>query len=235
MAAGTILSVDESSNPNCMKTRIISLFTLVALSCGNTPSQHENNATEANQATGTDVRFNFDNGEVGKLPADWSGAAGTWFVAQDGSNKALKQAYKNEGDQFNICVENKLNYQNLEMEVRIKALEGEEDQGGGLVWRYRDAKNYYITRANPLENNFRVYKVVNGNRKQMESANISMKKGDWFTIKVVATANKIDCYYNGQKLLSHSDDTFPGAGLVGFWSKADAVSLFDDLNIKALK
>jgi len=214
-----------------MKT-IISLFSLAVLICGNTTSPL---APGDIQAAGTDVTFNFDNEEVDKLPADWTGATSTWLIAREGSNKAMKQAGKNEGDKFNICVQNKLTYQNLEMEVRIKALEGREDQGGGLVWRYRDAKNYYITRANPLENNFRVYKVVNGNRKQMESANVSIKKDEWYTIKVVMTGNRITCYYNGQKLLSHSDGTFPTAGLVGFWSKADAVSLFDDLKIKVLK
>jgi len=214
-----------------MKT-IISLFSLAVLICGNTTSQV---APEDMQATGTEVTFNFDNEEVDKLPADWTGATSTWLIASDGSNKAMKQAGKNEGDKFNICVQNKLTYQNLEMEVRIKALEGREDQGGGLVWRYRDAKNYYITRANPLENNFRVYKVVNGNRKQMESANVSIKKGEWYNIKVIMTGNSITCYYNGQKLLSHTDDTFPNTGWVGFWSKADAVSLFDDLKIKVLK
>jgi hypothetical protein len=211
---------------------IISLFSLAVVICANTTSRV---APEDTQAAGTDVTFNFDKEEVDKLPADWTGATSTWLIASDGSNKAMKQAGKNEGDKFNICVQNKLTYQNLEMEVRIKALEGREDQGGGLVWRYRDAKNYYITRANPLENNFRVYKVVNGNRKQMESANVSIKKGEWYTIKVVMTGNSITCYYNGQKLLSHTDDTFPTAGSVGFWSKADAVSLFDDLKIKVLK
>jgi len=184
---------------------------------------------------GDELKFNFDNEEVGKLPADWTAAVSTWVIALDGNNKAMKQAGKSEGDRFNICVQNKLKYQNLEMEVRIKPLEGEEDQGGGLVWRYQDSKNYYITRANPLENNFRVYRVVNGNRKQMKSANVTMTKGEWFTIKVVTTGNNIDCYYNGQKLLSHSDETFPNAGLVGFWSKADAVSLFDDFRVRPLK
>jgi hypothetical protein len=183
----------------------------------------------------SEINFNFDNDEVGKLPADWTPVVSNWVIALDGSNKAMKQAGKSEGDRFNICVQSKLKYVNLEMEVRIKPLEGEEDQGGGLVWRYQDAKNYYITRANPLENNFRVYKVVNGNRKQMQSANVKMQKGEWYRIKVVITGNNMDCYYNGQKLLSHTDDTFPNAGLVGFWSKADAVSLFDDLKIKSHK
>ncbi len=208
-----------------MKTKLGLLF-LVALCCG---------SAVMNRVKAQDAKFNFDNDEVGKLPADWTPATSTWVIALDGNNKAMKQAGKNEGDGFNICVQNKLKYQNLEMEVRIKALEGREDQGGGLVWRYVDSKNYYITRANPLENNFRVYKVVNGNRKQMESANVTFKKGEWYTVKIIMTGNSIDCYFNGQKLLSHTDDAFPTAGLVGFWSKADAVSLFDDLTIKALK
>jgi hypothetical protein len=188
-----------------------------------------------NRATAQAVTFNFDNDEVGKLPPDWTAATSTWMIALDGSNRAMKQAGKNEGDNFNICVQNKLMYQNLEMEVRIKALEGQEDQGGGLVWRYVDSKNYYITRANPLENNFRLYKVVNGNRKQMKSANVTFKKDEWYTVKVLVSGHTIDCYLNGRKLLSHTDDTFPNAGLVGLWSKADAVSLFDDLKITPLK
>lgn len=212
-----------------MKTRIVSFIVTAVLYCGVA------SVNESAAQTSADATFNFDNEEVGKLPADWTAAVSTWMISLDGANKAMKQAGKNEGDRFNICVQNKLKYQNLEMEVRIKALEGTEDQGGGLVWRYIDAKNYYITRANPLENNFRVYKVVNGNRKQMESANVTFKKGEWYNIKVVMSGNSIDCYFNGQKLLSHADETFPKAGLVGFWSKADAVSLFDDLKIKALK
>jgi len=206
-----------------MKTKIV-LVSVMTLSLSNATLKAQ-----------TDVTFNFDNEEIGGLPADWTAATSTWMIATDGTNKAMKQAGKSDGDRFNICVQNRLKYQDFEMEVRIKALEGEEDRGGGLVWRYIDAKNYYITRANPLENNFRVYKVVNGNRKQMQSANVKLTSGEWFTIKVVTTGNKIDCYYNGQKLLSHIDDTYKEAGLVGFWSKADAVSLFDDLKISVLK
>jgi hypothetical protein len=207
-----------------MKTRIMFLVSLLVLNLGATRAQSPD-----------EVVFNFDNEEIGKLPVDWTAAVSTWMIASDGANKAMKQAGKSEGDRFNICVQNKLMFQNLEMEVRIKPLEGEEDQGGGLVWRYKDAKNYYITRANPLEDNFRVYKVINGNRKQMKSVNIKMQKGQWYTVKVVTMGNQIDCYYNGQKLLSVIDDTYLNSGSVGFWSKADAVSLFDDFKIKNLK
>lgn len=208
-----------------MKTRIFVLLAAATL-CSN---------AALHQAAAQDASFTFDNEETGKLPQDWIAATSTWMIALDGNNKAMKQGGKSEGDRFNISVQSKLKYQDFEMEARIKALEGEEDQGGGLVWRYQDAKNYYIMRANPLENNFRLYKVVNGNRKQLESANVKMKTGEWFVLKVVMSGNNISCYYNGEKLLSHADDTFPKNGLVGFWSKADAVTLFDDLKVKVLR
>lgn len=208
-----------------MKTRICALLTAVTLCSSAT----------LHQVAAQDASFTFDNEETGKLPQDWIAATSTWMIALDGNNKTMKQAGKSEGDQFNISVQSKLKYQNFEMEARIKSLEGEEDQGGGLVWRYQDAKNYYIVRANPLENNFRLYRTVNGNRKQLETADVKMKTGEWFTLKVVMSGKSIVCYYNGTKLLSHTDDTFPKEGLVGFWSKADAISLFDDLKIKILK
>src|SRR5258706_1376422 len=170
-----------------MKTSISALVIVVVLCFGMAIS---NKVTAQGS---TEVIFNFDNEEVGKLPGDWTAAVSTWVIVLDGRNKAMKQAGKSEGDRFNICVQNKQKYLNLEMEVRIKALDGEEDQGGGLVWRYQDAKNYYITRANPLENNFRVYKVVNGNRKQMQSANLKLKLGECLTIKVIASGDKIEC------------------------------------------
>jgi hypothetical protein len=207
-----------------MKTRV-SFFLLIALSW----------STQWSLAQSADATFNFENDEVGKLPADWMAATGTWMIASDGGNKAMKQAGANEGEMYNICIQNKLKYQNLEMEVRIKPLEGKEDQGGGLVWRYRDEKNYYIARANPLEDNFRVYRVVNGNRKQLQSSDVKFKVGEWYAIKVVMSGSNISCSYNGQKLLSLTDDTYKDAGNIGFWSKADAVSLFDDFKVKAIK
>lgn len=218
-----------------MKTKSILGVMVIALSCSNATSNPEKFATEVIQSNDTDLVFNFDNDEAGKLPLNWTAATSTWMIAGDGNNHVMKQAAKNDGDQFNICVEIEQYYQDLEMEVRIKALEGNEDQGGGLVWRYQDKENYYIARANPLENNFRLYKVVNGNRKQLESAHVKMNRHEWFTLKVIMIGNHIECSYNGQKLIGYSDDTFHNKGLVGFWTKADAVSLFDDLKIKDLK
>ena len=110
----------------------------------------------------------------------------------------------------------------------MRAVAGEVDRGGGVVWRAKDAKNYYIARYNPLEDNFRVYKVVDGKRTMFKSAKTP---GDekWHTLRVTMVGSKITCYLDGQKHLETEDATFPLAGRIGLWSKADAQSYFDEL------
>jgi len=208
-----------------MQTKLISLLLFVV--CAG------NGATLAQNSP--DATLNFDKETTGKIPNDWTAASGTWVTAADGTNKAIKQVGKSKGERFNICINNKLKYQNLQLEVRIKPIEGVEDQGGGLVWRYHDPKNYYIARANPLENNLKIYKVVKGVRKEIKAVNVKMKAGEWYTLKVAMIGYTLNCYLNEQKLLNATDTTFPNAGQVGFWSRSDAISLFDDLKIKDLK
>jgi hypothetical protein len=208
-----------------MQIKFISLL-LLSVCAGNEAALAQNSP---------DATVNFDNETIGKLPKDWTAVTSTWAITNDGSNKTLKQTGKSKGEKFNICINNKLKYQNLQIEVRIKPMEGVEDQGGGLVWRYHDAKNYYLARANPLDNNLKVYKVVKGIRKEIKSVKLKMKAGEWYTLKVAMIGYTLNCYLNDQKLLSATDTTFPNAGQVGFWSRSDAISLFDDLKIKDLK
>ena len=121
------------------------------------------------------------------------------------------------------------------MSVKIKAFAGNEDRGGGLVWRYIDNNNYYIARCNPLEKNFRFYRVVNGNRKQLKSVKTDIgTPGEWFTMTIEMNGNKISCSLNGNKMIEATDDTYTKAGRVGLWSKADAQSYFDDLSVEMI-
>jgi hypothetical protein len=203
---------------------------MIMLACKSDDTQQAN----AQVANGRDTTITFSGTDVLKLPSGWSAEAGSWEITLESSNPVLKMK-SNTGSDFNITVLKSNYYQNCEIEAKVKAVQGDEDQGGGLVWRYIDAKNYYIVRVNPLENNIRLYKVVNGNRRQMQSEKTSVKIGEWFTVTVKAMGNSIECFLNDKKVFSDSDDTFPNPGLVGFWSKADAVSLFDDLKIKVLK
>jgi hypothetical protein len=206
-------------------------ISLVTLACKSDNPQQPNAPTQAN---GRDTTITFSNTDPSKLPSGWSAEKGDWLIDSEDANPVLKMT-NNNGHNFNIAVLESRYYQNIEIEARIKAIQGKEDQGGGLVWRYMNSRNYYIVRANPLENNMRLYKVVNNSRKQMQSVATTVKTGEWFTLKVKAQGDRIECYLNDALVISATDDTFSTPGLVGFWSKADAVSLFDDLKISVLK
>ena len=116
--------------------------------------------------------------------------------------------------------------------VSFKAVKGEKDQGGGLVWRYQDANNYYVARMNPLEDNFRVYKVVGGKRsKEFQSADVKVPAGEWHTLKIKHVGDHIECFLDGKKHLDVKDDSIDKAGKVGLWTKADAQTYFDNLKV----
>jgi len=189
-----------------------------------------------------DTIINFENYEIDKLPNGFTQTATgksqtlNWKVVNDNGNKVAAQLAKNKGEYFNLLVLDKPGYQNFTMSVKIKAVAGAEDRGGGLVWRYIDNNNYYIARCNPLEKNFRFYHVVNGNRKQLKSVKTDIgTSGEWFTMTIEMNGNKISCSLNGNKMIEATDDTYTKAGRVGLWSKADAQSYFDDLTISPIK
>lgn len=190
--------------------------------------------------------WDFDNYSAGKLPAGWSadktgeGPGSVWKVLADasapsGGNVLAQTSSDGPDDLFNLCVANDTSYGDLELSVRFKAVSGKNDKGGGLVWRYRDADNYYIARMNPLENNFRVYKVVKGERMQLDAADIEVPVGQWHRLKITHAGNQIRCYLDDKLHLEASDDTFATPGRIGLWTKSDAVTSFDDLQAKALE
>ena len=220
----------------------IAIVTLIA--CGNrpTPDGYETSRpVPVEYVASGDTTINFENDMEGNLPKGFTqtatGAKQTnkWKIVNDKGNKVVMQAAKNEGDYYNLLVLDKPVYQNLIMSVKIKAVSGDEDKGGGTVWRYIDNNNYYIARYNPLECNFRFYKVVNGNRKQLKSVDCNIASGVWCTMMIEMDGSKISCSLNGKKLIETTDETFKAAGRVGLWTKADAQSYFDDLIIHSLK
>jgi hypothetical protein len=174
--------------------------------------------------------WDFEADEPGRIAKGFSNEVGQWEVARDGDNRVLYQKAKNEDAVFNVALVQGTSYRDLDLSVRLRAVAGDLDRGGGVVWRAKDKKNYYIARYNPLEDNFRVYKVQDGKRTQFASAKVP---GDekWHTLRVTMMGAKITCYLDGQKHLEAEDTTFPEAGMIGLWSKADAQSYFDDLTI----
>lgn len=176
--------------------------------------------------------FRFDKQKTGIIADGWTNVLGKWIVRMDGENKVLAQKAQNKGNEFNVAVYDGASLKNVELSVDIRALSGNEDQGGGLIWRYIDSGNYYIVRFNPLEDNFRFYKVYKGRRIQLASAQATVPEGSWFNLKVVMKGSEGSCFLNGKKLISINDETFPAAGKTGCWTKADAVSDFDNFSLK---
>ena len=136
---------------------------------------------------------------------------------------------------FNLAIAQNVRFKDLDLTVRVKAVKGEEDQGGGPIWRCRDENNYYICRFNPLEGNYRVYKVVEGRRKQLDSVRIETQADRWYTVRVTMAGDRITCFLDGKKLLEAQDDTLTEPGMVGLWTKADAVASFDGLTVRPLE
>ncbi len=199
---------------------------------------HENGEDEDED----EVIFNFDDAQIGALPEGWTSARtgkgnlGIWKVVKDKSapsspNVLAQMSKENLGYHFSLAVADNTNYTDVEIELKFKAVDGQEDQGGGPVWRYQDPNNYYICRANPLESNFRVYKVVDGNRKQLKSARVDIPSGQWHSLKIENKGDHIQCWYNDKLYLDVRDDTFKD-GKIGVWTKADAVTYFDDIKVE---
>ena len=188
--------------------------------------------------------WSFEETAVGKLPDGWKvegtrqdGPLATWEVVEDtsapdgGKVLALTKPNHTSGETFNICWTDRVQFKDGKVELNFKANGGTEDQGGGPIWRVQDKDNYYICRANPLENNFRVYYVKDGKRKQLASANAEMPSGQWQEIEVQHIGNHIVCSLNDKKLLEVDDATLPNAGGGGCWPTADAVTACDRLEV----
>jgi hypothetical protein len=181
--------------------------------------------------------WSFDQDKTGAIAAGWTNVTGTWRVVEDttapSGGKVLAQVSNNHtGGYFNVAVAHTPEYKDAELSVKSKAVAGNEDQGGGLVWRFKDIKNYYIARQNNLEDNYRVYKVVDGRRIQLETADVKAPTGTWHQLMVTMTGNHIQCFFDGKKYLDVNDDTFKDAGKVGLWSKADAQTHFVDFRVR---
>jgi hypothetical protein len=176
--------------------------------------------------------WTFDDDQTGAIAKGFTNEVGEWKVAASDNGKALAQYAKNPNSVFNVTLISDTNAKDVDLSVRMKAVAGETDQGGGLVWRAKDARNYYLARYNPLEDNYRLYHVVNGKRTMILNVDIPHTDG-WHTLRVTMSGDQITCYYDGKKYLEAKDSTFTEAGKIGLWSKADAQSQFDDLTLAA--
>ena len=176
---------------------------------------------------------NFDQTPSGSLPTNWTcGVTGRgspiWNVETDSSAPSQPNVLKQSGKgTFPWCVMRNVSIADGFVEVKFKPLSGSEDQAGGLIWRWKDGDNYYIARANALENNVTIFHTIKGSRRQFKSVNMKVATNQWHTLRVDFAGQDIKVRSMANVYCGH-DDTFQGAGAVGVWTKADSVTEFDD-------
>jgi hypothetical protein len=183
------------------------------------------------------VARSFESDQTDATPAGWTvaethgkGTPATWQVVKKSGEKGkclAITANKNSGGTFNLLLLNDIQFKDLELSVMVKAIDGKEDQGGGPIWRVKDANNYYICRWNPLEDNLRLYVVKDGKRKQLASATVKADTSAWHKIEIDQDGAEIEVEFDGQEMISFTDTTFTEAGLIGLWVKADGRTQFD--------
>ena len=190
--------------------------------------------------------WNFDKEVAGKAPLAFTfsrtglGKLGRWVVqdekdAPSGAH-VLAQLDSDDTDyRFPIAVANEPLLRNLQLSVRCKPVSGKVDQACGLVFRYRDENNYYVTRANALEDNVRLYYMANGRRYQFASWSGRVSSGSWHELRADANGDRFEVYWDGKKVIEAQDPTFQQPGKVGVWTKADSITYFDDLTVVPLK
>ena len=171
-----------------------------------------------------------------------TGTPGRWLVQEDKGGKYLAQLDADgTRNRFPMAVVAEVSAANVDLSVRFRPVSGRVDQAAGLVWRYQNEDNYYIVRANALEDNVVLYKVQNGQRTDLAVKGegrtygkpAEVPAGQWSTLRVVATGGRFEVFFNARKLYEVEDATFTGAGRVGVWTKADSVTHFDDLTVTA--
>jgi len=167
--------------------------------------------------------------DLGKENPKWKFVAGHWTRRPSGGRQVLAQDAETQPWAVAILEDKK--FDDIDLTVRFRPVSGKEDASGGIIFRAKDGRNYLLVRANALENNFRLYMIVNGKRSTIASARVTEPKlGEWHRIRVVAKGPNVQAYLDDALLLDHEDKTFTG-GWVGLWTKADSVTEFADLEI----
>ncbi len=177
---------------------------------------------------------NFDNAKPGSLPEGWEAAvtgkgAPRWAVNTESNAPSAPQVLQQLGSgTFPWCVKKDVSMANGFVEVKFKSLRGKEDQAGGVVWRWKDGDNYYVARANALENNVSLYYTANGKRNTLKYVNAPVAANAWHTLRVEFAETKIKVLLDGKAYIDLEDRHIAGPGAVGVWTKADSVTSFDD-------
>lgn len=204
---------------------------------------HVVNSTQGNAQTGT--TWTFDSATVGEPPAGFSfrrtgsGRPGRWVVravgdAPSGSNVLAQEDSDRTDYRFPVAVADGPTFGDVSVTVRCMAVSGRVDRACGIIWRYQNENNYYLTRANALEDNVCWYYVQNGRRVEVKRVHLPVASGVWHSLRADMRGDHVEVYFNGKKLIDVHDSRFTAPGKIGVWTKADSHTLFDDLTATAL-
>jgi hypothetical protein len=204
------------------------------LTCAGLPARAETGA----------VMTSIESMPIGSKPAGFTfsrtgqGGDGEWTVTADttaAGGRAIEQTSTERTDyRFPLAIHGSFSAANLNVEIRFKAVAGKVDQAGGVAVRLMDPDNYYVVRANALEDNVRFYRVVRGRREQLDGANLKVTPNEWHVLALRAEGERFTVAYDGRTLFTVTDKTFGEAGGVALWTKADSVTRFDRLAITPL-
>lgn len=185
--------------------------------------------------------IDFDKISAGQLPDGWvKGVTGRgspkWSVEADTTAPSHPNVLKQSGNgTYPWCVKKDVSLKDGYVEVKFKPISGSEDQAGGIIWRWQDGDNYYIARANALEDNVTIYRTVKGIRRAFKSVDMKVVSNQWHTLRVDFAGSQFKVTFDGKAVIEAVDDTFKESGAVGVWTKADSVTLFDDFSFAKTK
>ncbi len=240
----------RSNRHDWSRFRVIGIVTLVTFSGFPIPTMAQQGdippPTKEELLPPHEITLTFDSFERGRVPASFStaltggGGPVSWVIQEDptapsGSNVLAQTSADQTDYRFPVCVYDKFTAKDVEVSVKFKAVSGTVDQAAGLVARFKDKDNYYVVRANALEDNVRLYKVVGGSRKPFAGTNVKVSLGAWHTLALAIKGRHFEIIFDGRLLFTADDRTFEEAGKVGLWTKADSVTYFDDLRVSPLK
>jgi hypothetical protein len=215
---------------------VLIAFTCAACSADPAPYVKTDGGQPITPEKSKTYRYTFEpSGEDALAP--FEKILGTWQLAQDDSSPegpgVLRQTEELNDPDFPRIVLRGLTFKSSRTSVRCKAERGDTDQACGLMFRFRDSDNYYVTRANALEGNVRLYRVVGGARQQFASSSLAVTKGVWHTLEAIAEESRLRVLWDGQQVIDTTDTTF-AEGKAGLWTKADSITAFDDFAITEL-
>lgn len=193
-------------------------------------------------------KASFAGDAIGATPKGWTATMTgkgnpKWSVETDATAPSGEKVVKQSGiATYPLLLKEGTSIEDGFVEIRFKAIAGGEDRAGGVVWRAKDANNYYVLRANALEDNVVLYKTVDGRRTALEiigrkvgyGVKLSVPSGQWHSLRVEFNGSRFVAFFNGKRAFEVDDRTFPEAGQIGLWTKADSMTVFDGISYGSL-